>query len=120
MTRLKRIGQLAAAGAVGAALLGTTMAVAPAQAADSSRGKISCKAAKVRKNPAKNSTAKGIAYRGDKIVYDQFAYKKSERAWYTRGTVTRKSDGAKIRGYVPYGCANPYGTNPAPTPPIPK
>ncbi|MCX4682119.1 hypothetical protein OG413_43850 [Streptomyces sp. NBC_01433] len=121
MTPLKHIGRLAAAGAVGAALLATSVAIAPAaQAADSSTGKISCSAAKVRKNPTKNSTANGIAYRGDKIVYDQFAYRKSEKAWYTRGTVTRKSDGAKIRGFVPYGCANPYGTNPAPTPPIPK
>ncbi|WP_434598541.1 hypothetical protein [Streptomyces sp. A5-4] len=120
MTPLKHIGRLAAAVAVSAALVGTSLAVAPAaQAAGSGTGKISCSAAKVRKSPAKNSTARGIAYRGDKIVYDQFAYKKSEKAWYTRGTVTRKSDRARIRGYVPYGCANAYGTNPAPTPPIP-
>lgn len=119
MTSLRHLSRIAAAGAV--ALLGTSVAIAPAaQAAGSSRGKTRCKAAKVRQKPAKNSTANGIAYRGDKIVHDQFAYKRSERAWHTGGTVTHKSDGAKIRGYVPYDCASPCGTKPALTPLIPK
>jgi hypothetical protein len=81
---------------------------------------IVCSAAKVRSEPEDNATALGIAYEGDKIEYDQFAYKQSEQTWYTRGTVTRQ-DGQQIRGYVPYDCANPYQdpTDP-PTPRIPK
>ncbi|MFE0130328.1 hypothetical protein ACFWY6_01840 [Streptomyces sp. NPDC059037] len=122
MKLTRNITRALAASILGLSVTAGSIAItAPtAQAYDKSKGKISCKAAKVRINPAKNSTARGIAYRGDKIIYDQFAYKKSERRWYTRGKVTWKSDGAKIYGYVPYGCANPYGTNPAPTPPIPR
>ncbi|MEV7465481.1 hypothetical protein AB0O20_03060 [Streptomyces kronopolitis] len=116
-----RAGRLAAVGALGASLVASGVLLAPgAQAADTGHGKISCSAVKVRKSPAKNATAVGVAYKGDKIAYDQFAYKRAEKTWYTRGTVTRKSDGKKVRGYVFYKCANPYGTNPAPTPPIPK
>lgn len=99
---------------------GITVTATDAHASDKATTKISCSAAKVRVNPSKNSTSRGVAYRGDKMLYDQWAYKKSEKTWYTRGKVTRKSDGAKIYGYVPYKCANPYGTNPAPTPKIPK
>ncbi|MEV5282654.1 hypothetical protein ACFYMW_35840 [Streptomyces sp. NPDC006692] len=112
------------------AILATTMGLAvaagglatasTAQAADTGHTKISCSAVKIRKAPAKTATVLGVGYRGDKIAYDQWAYKKAERTWYTRGTVTRKSDGKKVRGYVVYQCANPYGGWPAPTPPIPK
>ncbi|MET9777953.1 hypothetical protein ABZ023_27505 [Streptomyces sp. NPDC006367] len=91
-----------------------------AQAADTGHTKISCSAVKIRKAPSKTATVLGIGYRGDRIAYDQWAYKKAEKTWYTRGTVTRKSDGKKVRGYVVYKCANPYGGWPAPTPPIPK
>lgn len=111
-------------------LLATTMGLAvaaggvatasTAQAADTGHTKISCSAVKIRKAPSKTATVVGIGYRKDKVAYDQWAYKKAEKRWYTRGTVTRKSDGKKIRGYMVYECANPYGTNPAPTPPIPK
>lgn len=112
------------------ALLATTMGLtvavggiataSTAQAGDTGHTKISCSAVKIRKAPAKTATVAGIGYRKDKVAYDQWVYKKAEKRWYTRGTVTRKSDGKKIRGYMAYECANPYGTNPAPTPPIPK
>lgn len=117
----KRFGRPLAAVAVSAVVAGGALVAAPsAQAYDTGHGKISCSAVKVRKSPAQNATALGVAYRGDAIAYDQFAYVKSEKQWYTRGTVTRRSDHAKIRGYVFYDCANPYGTDPAPKPPIPK
>ncbi|MFH8659996.1 hypothetical protein [Streptomyces afghaniensis] len=103
-----------------ATVAGITAAATDAQAYDKSTTTISCNAAKVRAQPSKNATVKGIAYKKDKILFDQFAYKQSEKTWYTRGKVTRKSDGAKIYGYVAYMCANPYETNPAPTPKIPK
>lgn len=113
--------------AFAATALGLTVAAAglvttagTAQAYDKDTTKISCSAVKVHKQPSKKSTAVGIAYKGDKILYDQWAYKKSEKTWYTRGKITRKSDGAKIYGYVLYKCANPYGTNGAPTPKIPS
>ncbi|MGW2686223.1 hypothetical protein ACWC6I_24100 [Streptomyces sp. NPDC001414] len=117
----KRFGRPLAAVVISAAVAGGALVVAPAaQAYDTGHGKISCSAVKVRKSPAKNATALGVAYRGDAIAYDQFAYVKAEKTWYTRGTVTRRSDHATIRGYVFYDCANPYGTDPAPKPPIPK
>ncbi|MFE9252854.1 hypothetical protein [Streptomyces sp. NPDC007088] len=47
-------------------------------------------------------------------------YQRATKKWWVHGTVTRKSDHAKIRGYVVYQCANPYNAWPAPTPPIPK
>lgn len=110
-------------------LLATTMGLAvaaggvvtasTAHAADTGHTRVSCSAVKIRKAPSKTATVVGIGYRGDKVAYDQWAYKRAERQWYTRGTVTRK-DGKKVRGYMVYQCANPYGTNPAPTPPIPK
>ncbi|WP_331731909.1 hypothetical protein OG613_49230 (plasmid) [Streptomyces sp. NBC_00015] len=109
-----------------AATMGLTVAVggiataSTAQAADTGHTKISCSAVKIRKAPSKTSTVVGIGYRKDPVAYDQWAYKKAEKQWYTRGTVTRKSDGKRIRGYMVYQCANPYQTNPAPTPKIPK
>lgn len=91
-----------------------------AQAYDTGHTKISCSAVKICKAPSKTATVVGIGYRGDKVAYDEWAYKRAEKQWYTRGTVTRKSDGKKVRGYMVYQCANPYGTNPAPKPPNPK
>lgn len=122
MTARRRVKRTLLAATMGLTIAAAGLSTASsAQASGTGTTKISCSAVKVRKSPAKNATAYGVAYRGDKIVYDQFAYRKSEKTWYTRGTVTRKSDGVKIhKGYVFYRCANPYGTNPAPTPPIPK
>ncbi|WP_247692316.1 hypothetical protein [Streptomyces sp. RK31] len=91
-----------------------------AQAADAGHRKISCSAVKVGESPAKSAAAVAVAYKGGKTAYDHFVCKRAEKTRYTRGTVTRKSDGKKVQGYVFYKCANPYGTNPAPTPPIPK
>ncbi|WP_405686424.1 hypothetical protein OG204_20895 [Streptomyces sp. NBC_01387] len=102
---------------VTAAGIASTAGTAQAYGKDTT--KISCSAAKVRIHPAKDSAARGVAYKGDKMLYDQWDYKKSEKTWYTRGKVTRK-DGAKIYGYVLYQCANPYGTDGAPTPKVPK
>ncbi|MFE0357509.1 hypothetical protein ACFW2K_26310 [Streptomyces nigra] len=116
-----RLGRAAAVGAIGLSVAGSAVALAPsAQAATSSTTTISCSAVKVHKAPSKTSATVGIAYRKDKVVYNQWVYKKSQKTWFTRGTVTRKSDGVKIRGYMLYDCANPYKTNPAPKPPIPK
>ncbi|MFJ2627710.1 hypothetical protein ACIO6T_30990 [Streptomyces sp. NPDC087532] len=54
-----------------------------AQAADTGHTKISCSAVKIRKAPSKTATVQGIGYRGGKIAYDQWAYKKAEKK-YTR------------------------------------
>ena len=116
-----RLGRMAAVGALGASLIGSALAVAPsAQAYDTGTTKISCSAVKVRKSASKSATVNGIAYKGDKMTYNLWVYRKAEKTWYTKGTVKRRSDGAKISGYVVYKCANPYGSNGAPTPPIPK
>ncbi|MEU6148045.1 hypothetical protein ABZ848_47890 [Streptomyces sp. NPDC047081] len=110
-----------AAASLGLAVAAGGLATAStAQAYDTGHTKISCSAVKVRKSPSTAATAVGVAYRNDKIAYDQWVYRSATKTWWTRGTVTRKSDGKRLRGYVVYKCANPYGTNGAPTPPIPK
>jgi hypothetical protein len=117
----QRVKRAVVATTLGLAVAAGGLATAStAQAADTGHTKISCSAVKIRKAPSKSSAVVGIGYRGDKVAYDQWAYRKVEKQWYTRGTVTRKSDGKKVRGYMVYQCANPYGTNPAPTPPVPK
>ncbi|MDJ0346817.1 hypothetical protein QMK19_38640 [Streptomyces sp. H10-C2] len=116
----RRIGRAAAVGVLGLSVAGSALALAPsAQAYSTGYGTISCSAVKVHRDAGRTSTTVGIAYRHDKIAYDQFAYRASERTWYTRATVTR-ADGKKIRGYMLYDCANPYNSNPAPKPPIPR
>ena len=121
MTTNQRVKRALLATSMGLTLAAGGLATAStAQAADTGHTKISCSAVKIRKAPSKNSAAVGVGYRNDKVAYDQWAYRRAEKRWYTRGTVTRRSDGKKIRGYMVYECANPYGTNPAPTPPIPK
>lgn len=117
----RRLGRAAAVGVLGLSIAGSAVAIAPmAQASSTGHTTISCSAAKIHKSPAKSSPAVGIGYRHDKVTYDQWVYKKSEKTFYTRGTVTRASDGKKVHGYMLYDCANPYGTNPAPKPSIPK
>ncbi|MEU9426507.1 hypothetical protein AB0D87_27305 [Streptomyces sp. NPDC048342] len=121
MTIHHRVRRALAVGSIGLAVAAGGLASAStAQAYDTGHTTISCKAVKVRKAPSKKGTVVGIAYRHDKVAYDQFAYKRAEKTWYTRGTVTRKSDGKKIRGFMIYDCANPYESNPAPKPSIPK
>ncbi|MCZ9354070.1 hypothetical protein ACFW4M_07760 [Streptomyces sp. NPDC058794] len=121
MTIPSRVRRALAASSIGLAVAAGGLASAStAQAYDTGHTTISCKAVKVHKDPSKKSAVVGIAYRHDKIAYNQFAYKRAEKTWYTRGTVTRKSDGKKIRGYMIYDCANPYESNPAPKPPIPR
>ncbi|MDX2549512.1 hypothetical protein [Streptomyces stelliscabiei] len=116
-----RVRRTLAAASMGLAVAACGLATAAtAQAYDTGHTTISCSAVKVRKSPSKTATALGVACRHDKIAYDQWVYKASQKTWFTRGTVTRKSDGRKIRGYVIYQCANPYASNGAPTPPIPK
>jgi hypothetical protein len=93
---------LAIAGASAFIVAGT------ATSAAASETTIVCETAKVRAEPEDDATVLGIAYEDDKITYDAWVYKKNERTWYTRGTVTRQ-DGERIpQGYVPYKCANPY------------
>jgi hypothetical protein len=112
---------MAAVGALGASLVGSALAMAPsAQAYDTGTTKVSCSAVKVRKSPSQSGTVVGVAYKGDKVTYNQWVYKKSEKRWWTRASVRRKSDAVVLKGYLIYQCANPYGTNGAPTPPIPK
>ncbi|MFD0417112.1 hypothetical protein [Streptomyces sp. NPDC127108] len=80
---------------------------------------ISCYAVKVRDRPQEDSLAHGIGYRGEGFDFEKFAYRRSERAWYSYGTVTRKYDGEKVRGYVRYECGNPHASDSAPLPKIP-
>ncbi|MFJ3825068.1 hypothetical protein [Streptomyces nodosus] len=67
---------------------------------------------KFHKSPSKTSVVVGIGYKGDKVRVDQFACKVKEKTWYSRGTVTPRSDGKRVRGYAVYYCVNPYEVSP--------
>ncbi|MFI0813507.1 hypothetical protein [Streptomyces echinatus] len=114
MIARQRIKTAVVAGALGLAVTGGGLAAASTAQAATAQTKISCSAAKIRKSPSKSATVLGIGYRGDKVAYDRMVT--HERNWWTHGTVTRRSDGKKVRGYVIYQCANPYGRWPAPRP----
>ncbi|MCX4681346.1 hypothetical protein OG413_45395 [Streptomyces sp. NBC_01433] len=117
----QRVKRAVVAGTLGLAVATGGIATAStAQAADTGTDTISCSAVKVHASYSTGSTTVGVAYKGDKITYKQWVYQRSAKTWWVNGTVTRKSDHKKIRGYVVYQCANPYNTWPAPTPPIPK
>ncbi|WP_344409041.1 hypothetical protein [Streptomyces viridochromogenes] len=74
------------------------MAVAPAaQAYDTATMKASCSAVKFPKSPSKTTVVVGTGYKGDKVRVDRFACKAKEKTWYSRGTVTRRSDGKRVR-----------------------
>ncbi|MFK0113881.1 hypothetical protein [Streptomyces sp. NPDC091217] len=103
---------IAAASLALAIAAGGLATASTAQAYDTDTTTISCSAVKVRKAPSKTSTVVGIGYRHDKVLYDQFAYKRAEKTWYTRGTVTRKSDGKKIRGYMSQELREPLPDQP--------
>ncbi|MGW5212804.1 hypothetical protein ACWEQO_16765 [Streptomyces sp. NPDC004051] len=121
MTIPSRVRRALAASSIGLAVAAGGLASAStAQAYDTGHTTISCKAVKVHKDPSKKSAVVGIAYRHNKVAYNQFAYKRAEKTWHTRDAVTPKSDGKKIRGYMIYDCVNPYESNTAPKPPIPK
>ncbi|CAM5393372.1 hypothetical protein SALBM311S_10504 [Streptomyces alboniger] len=91
ITRHRAQRALAAASLGLAVAAGGLATASTAQAYDTGTTTISCSAVKIRKAPSKTSTVVGIGYRHDKVVYNQWAYKKAEKTWYTRGTVTRKS-----------------------------
>lgn len=85
-----------------------------AQAYDTVTMKVSCSAVNIRSGPSQHSTIVGVGYRGDRVRVNQFAYKVSEHRWYSRGTVTRRSDGKRVTGYGIYYCINPYNMSPPP------
>ncbi|MEU6379635.1 hypothetical protein [Streptomyces sp. NPDC046909] len=104
-----------AAGTLGFMLAGGVLAAAPAaQAYDTATMKVSCSAVKFHKSPSQSSAVVGIGYKGDKVRVNQFAYKVKEKRWYSRGTVTRRSDGKRVTGYAIYYCVNPYEVSPPP------
>lgn len=91
------------------------VAFGPAPAAQaSSTLKVSCSAVNIRSGPSQQNTIVGVGYHGDPVAVTQFAYKVSESRWYSRGTVTRRSDGKKVAGYGIYDCINPYNVSPPP------
>ncbi|MFD9904835.1 hypothetical protein [Streptomyces sp. NPDC059063] len=97
--------------------LTTSSAVNAASVPEKGTGEISCAAAKIRATPDRDALARGVAYRGDTLTYSEFVYVRSERTWYTRGTITRAHDRAEISGLILYTCATPYGDKAAPIPP---
>lgn len=113
MTGLNR--RRIAAGVLGLVVAGGGLTAAPSvQAYDTATMKVSCSAVKFHKKPSKSSTVVGIGYKRDRARVDQFVYKAKERTWYSRGTVTRRSDGKRVRGHAIYRCVNPYGATPPP------
>ncbi|MFF7858605.1 hypothetical protein [Streptomyces sp. NPDC007904] len=111
----QRLTRTVLAATAGLCVAAAGLLTAPAaQAADTSHTTVSCSTLKIRKAPVKTAPVVGVGYRKDKVAYDQWAYKRSEKTWYTRGMLTRRSDGKKIRGYMVYQCANPYRPGPPP------
>ncbi|POX58088.1 hypothetical protein C3492_39640 [Streptomyces sp. Ru62] len=105
MTVHQRVKRSVAAGILALAVAVSGLATAATAQAATGHTKISCTAAKIRTAPSTTATVLGIGYRGDKVAYDRMV--SHEKNWWTHGTVTRRSDGKKVRGYVVYQCANP-------------
>ncbi|WP_440581226.1 hypothetical protein [Streptomyces sp. PT19] len=75
--RVKRVavaGSLDLAAASGGIATDTTV-----QASDSATDKISCSAIRAHKSASKGSTPIGIAYKGDKITYKEWVYRKPKK-----------------------------------------
>jgi hypothetical protein len=91
------------------ALGGGVLAGAPSASAYSTvNWPISCSAVKIRANHSTSSTALGVGYRGDrdvisKVYYNTPANPQVENSWLY-GTVTRKSDGRRVTGWVVSTC----------------
>lgn len=84
------------------------------QAYDTATTKVSCSAVKSHKKPSKSSTAVGIGYERDRVRVNGFACKAKEGTWYSRGTLTRRSDGKRVREPTIHRCVNPFGAIPPP------
>ncbi|MFH9735842.1 SH3 domain-containing protein [Streptomyces sp. NPDC017260] len=79
---------------------------------------ISCsKGANLRADSSQRSRIIRALPKGTRVTYDQWGYKRAEKRWYTH---VIKVNGKRQAGWVVYACANPYKSEGAPTPPIPK
>ncbi|MFF3710320.1 hypothetical protein [Streptomyces phaeochromogenes] len=108
MTGLNR--RRIAAGVLGLVVTEEGLAAAPSmQAYDTATMKVSCNAVKSHKKSSKSSTIVGIDYKHNTVRFDQLAYRARKRTWYSRGTVTRRLDGKRVRGHAIYRCVNPNG-----------
>lgn len=104
-----------AADVLGFVVAGGGLAAAPSvQAYDTATLKVPCNAVKFQKKSSKSSTVADIGYKRDTVRVDQLADKAKERTWYSRGSVTRRLDGTRVRGRVICRCVNPYGATPPP------
>jgi hypothetical protein len=113
-TRTRRLRRrytapLATAVAAGS-ILGTMALVAPSASAYSVITKpVSCSAVRVHKTYSTSSTVVGIGYRGDHDRISLVKYNSSppnmENSWLY-GTITRRSDGARVTGWVVSSCIN--------------
>jgi hypothetical protein len=108
LSRAARRGVLGAATA--ALVAGGALAVAPtASAYATSYFPITCSGVNVRANHTTSSAIVGMGFRGDKDLVSKVYYLTKpynmERSWLY-GTVTRKSDGRKVTGWVTSSCLN--------------
>lgn len=95
------------------------LAMSPAAVArDTDTTVISCRqGANLRTDSSQRSRIIRALPKGTKVTYDQWGYKRSEKRWYTH---VIKVNGKRQSGWVVYACANPYKSEGAPTPPVPK
>lgn len=68
---------------------------------------VDCSAVNVRKSYSTSSTIVGVAYRGDIDHISKGLYEKAKGGYtWWDGTITRKSDGRKVTGWVIASCIN--------------
>ncbi|MGN9821880.1 SH3 domain-containing protein [Streptomyces sp. SD11] len=108
------VAALVALGAAGGVLVSSSAA----SAYDTGKTVISCsKGANLRADSSQRSRIIRALPQGTKVTYDKWGYKRAEKRWYTH---VIKVNGKRQAGWVVYACANPYESEGAPTPPIPK
>lgn len=95
---------LAAAG-----FLGTMTMTAPSASATTWTEPVSCSGVNVRKSYSTTSTIVGVAFRGDLDRITKVKYNTNppnlENSWLY-GTITRKSDGIELVGWVTSACVS--------------
>jgi len=115
----RRVHQTATVAVSALGLAGAVLGAAPAASAyDTGTTVISCgKGTNLRADSSQSSRVIRVLPKGTRVTYNQWGFKRAERRWYTH---VIEANGKPAQGWVAYACANPYKSEGAPTPPIPK
>ena len=115
----RRVHQAVTVAVSALGLAGAALGTAPAASAyDTDTTVISCeKGSNLRADSSQSSRVTRVLPKGTRVTYNQWGYKRAERRWYTH---VIEVNGQPAQGWVVYACANPYKSEGAPTPLIPK